>query len=260
MATHPPDPQQERTDSRTAPLRGRTVLESGRARRILSGVVGGFLLVRGLRRRGLRGIVTAIVGGWLLSRAVGAGGRLGDTVRTGTDVAGTSSDQGPPAERTEIHRSVTVGRSPDELYEIWRDPDQLSTIAGGVADVTAPEADRLAWTVHGPGGRDFSWETRIVEDEPGERLRWETPPDATVPMEGSITFDEAAGDRGTIVTMSTVVEPPGGDLGRAVLAGLDVVPGALSGAALDRFKSLAETGEVPTLEGNSSARGSGDLL
>jgi hypothetical protein len=41
---------------------------------------------------------------------------------------------------------------------------------------------------------------------------------------------------------------------------LDLVPNAAAGKALRRFKSLVETGEMPTLEGNPSARGSGDPL
>jgi hypothetical protein len=41
---------------------------------------------------------------------------------------------------------------------------------------------------------------------------------------------------------------------------LGVVPDALASKALHRFKSLVETGEVPTLEANPSARGKGDLL
>jgi hypothetical protein len=41
---------------------------------------------------------------------------------------------------------------------------------------------------------------------------------------------------------------------------LGFVPRTITGEALDRFKSLAETGEIPTLERNSSARGSGDRL
>jgi hypothetical protein len=41
---------------------------------------------------------------------------------------------------------------------------------------------------------------------------------------------------------------------------LGTVPATLAEKALDRFKSLAETGEVLTVERNSSARGSGDRI
>jgi hypothetical protein len=40
----------------------------------------------------------------------------------------------------------------------------------------------------------------------------------------------------------------------------NVVPKMAVGNALRRFKSLVETGEIPTLDRNPSARGSGDAV
>jgi uncharacterized membrane protein len=49
-------------------------------------------------------------------------------------------------------------------------------------------------------------------------------------------------------------DPPGGVLGDAAIKRFGVVPGTLTSKALRRFKSLAETGEIPTTERNPSAR------
>ena len=199
-------------------------------------------------------------GGWLLSRALGGESRIeravGSRLRTGFE----RDDRTGAADATAVSRTVTVGRPPEELYEVWRDPDRLSSILGHFADVTASDEDRLHWTLHGPRGRDVSWETRIVEAEPGELLRWETPPDAVLPNEGTVRFREAPGGRGTEVTLSLEFDPPGGGFGDATFERLDVVPETVVGEALRRFKRLAETGEIPTLEGNPSGRGAGDLL
>lgn len=224
-----------------------------------SAVLGGALLARGLRRRSLRGAATALAGGWLLSRALGGNARIEQALRSRTP-AGESGDRTEAADYEEVSRSVTVGKPAEELYEVWRDPDQFSQIMGGFAEITPTDEDRLRWTVHGPRGRDLSWETRIAEEEPGELLRWETPADATVPNEWSVRFRPASGDRGTLVTLSISFDPPGGALGDAALKRLDVAPATLAREALGRFKSLAESGEIPTLEGNPSARGEGDLL
>ena len=52
--------------------------------------------------------------------------------------------------------------------------------------------------------------------------------------------------------------PAGGALGAAAGKLLGGLPGKLLGVtALHRFKSLAETGEVPTLERQPAARGGG---
>jgi uncharacterized membrane protein len=164
------------------------------------------------------------------------------------------------ADRTAASRSITVDASGEELYEIWRDPDSLSEIMGHVADVTPIGEERFRWTIDGPLGREVSWETNIVEKEAGKRLRWQTPPDAMLPNEGSVQFSPASGDRGTVVTLSVSFDPPGGTLGDAALEQLSIVPEAFIGRALDRFKSLVESGEIPTLERNPSGRGKGDLL
>ncbi len=201
-----------------------------------------------------------MAGGVLLARTFGGYERLKGVVDSRTAGGGQRGDRTGRTAETAASRSVTVGKPPDELYEMWRDPDRVSSIVGPFADVTASDGDRLRWTIAGPAGREVSWETRFVDEEPGERLRWETPADATVPNEGSIRFSPAPGDRGTVVTLSVDFDPPGGSLGTAVLERFEIVPEALVGTALDRFKSLAETGEVPTLEKNPSGRGRGDLL
>jgi uncharacterized membrane protein len=114
--------------------------------------------------------------------------------------------------------------------------------------------------VEGPYGRTVSWETRVVEEEPGEFIRWETPVDAMLPCRGSVRLRPAPGGRGTIVTLSVRFDPPGGTLGDAAMERLGIVPGSLAGGVLDRFKSLAETGEIPRLAENPSGRGRGDAL
>ncbi|MCU4972033.1 SRPBCC family protein [Halobacteria archaeon AArc-m2/3/4] len=120
--------------------------------------------------------------------------------------------------------------------------------------------ERYHWTADGPLDRQLAWESKIVEDRPGEFLRWETLEGATIPHTGTVHFRSAPGDRGTEVTLSIHVDPPGGTVGEALVNRTNLIPKTLVGTALRRFKSLAETGEIPSLEQNPSGRGSGDLL
>ncbi|ELY40118.1 SRPBCC family protein [Natronorubrum tibetense] len=53
-------------------------------------------------------------------------------------------------------------------------------------------------------------------------------------------------------------DSPGGALSDGAMQRLGVVPESLAGTVLDRFKRLAETGEIPSLETNPSGRGKGD--
>ncbi|SFG61001.1 Uncharacterized membrane protein [Halopelagius inordinatus] len=232
----------------------------GRGTRIASAVVGGALLVFGVRRRTLPGTFAALVGGWLLHRSVPGRSPLPDAFDDGDDAEdGEDESEAAPVE-TDVKRTITVGKPADELYEMWRDPEQLSRVMGHFADVSPVDEDRFHWTVSGPFGRDMEWKTRFVESHSGEFLRWESLEDAAVANEGSVRFESAPGDQGTEVTLRLRFDPPGGRLGRAAMEFAGFVPAVLAKKALHRFKSLAETGEIPTLESNPSARGRGDLI
>ena len=231
-----------------------------------SAVVGGALVAFGLRRRSLVGTAAALAGGWLVYRAVG-GRRRGDRSGTGgggdtaREPGASATDAGSDSDATNVTRSVTVGASPDEAYEAWNDAETQASVFEGFADVTPVGEGDWRWEVDAPLGRTVSWETRTVEDRPGELVRWEsTGGAAAIVPEGTVRFSSAPGDRGTEVTLRLRVDPPGGSLARTVLERLDVLPRTLAGKVLYRFKSLVETGEIPTLEGNPSGRGMGDLL
>ncbi|ELZ03543.1 YgaP-like transmembrane domain [Natrialba aegyptia] len=246
----------------------------GRWDRLGSAALGGILLVRGLRKRSLGGAATALVGGALVSRGVRGHSHL--YRRLGVNTAGNEyRDPEPRTDSATVERSITVGKPADELVSYWRDPEQLSRLVGHFADVTTWGKDRYNWRVYGPLGQTIEWDTQLVSDRPdteqpdGDRsdatrsdddLHWETIEDAPIPHDGTVEFRPAPGDRGTEVTLRVQYDPPGGALGTAVMRWLDVAPDVLVGTTLRRFKSLAETGEIPTLEANPSARGAGDLV
>jgi uncharacterized membrane protein len=208
---------------------------------------GGALVAAGLGRRSLGGLAAALGGAWVVHRTA-----VGRDRRSGRETGNAD----PPT----VEGVVTVARPAGELHERWHDPEALSRVMGGFAEVASVGGDRWRWTAGAPFGRNVTWETRIVEDRPGELLRWVSIEGSMPSAEGSVRFQPAPADRGTEVTLRLRFDPPGGALGDAAMRRLGVVPDALASKALHRFKSLVETGEVPTLEANPSARGKGDLL
>lgn len=231
----------------------------GRFERVVSAVAGGALLWRGLQRRSLG---TTLAGGVLIARGASGHSRLYG--RLGID---TASDHerlgaGSTTDRPTIKRSVTVGKPADELETFWRDPEQLSRIVGEYADVssTMGSGGHHRWQVSLPAGRQLEWQTRLVDEQSGERLRWETLGGAPVSYEATVRFQPAPNDHGTEVTLEIRYDPPGGALSDGAMQRLGIVPESLAGTVLDRFKSLAETGEIPSLETNPSDRGEGDYL
>lgn len=200
-------------------------------------------------KRGNVGVAAGAVAA-ITALDVAAARRLGSQPKSGAAAAGA----------TEIRRTISIGKSAEGLYRVWREPQALPVLMKGIAEVTALDADRARWKVRAPLGRTLEWETRIVEDRPDELVRWESVPGASLPNQGSISFRPAPDGWGTEATLRFRFEPPTSPLGGVVALLPDAVPAAAIGTVLRRFKSLAETGEIPTLERNPSARGRGDTV
>lgn len=221
-------------------------------------VGGGVLLLYGLVRRSVRGVLAVVAGGWLLRRAL-----RGGTPSQGSgnwSGSAASATKGAPRNALDVQRSIPVERPPEELYEQWREPETHERVWAHFAAVEQTGEDRQHWEITGPGGVSLEWDAEVVAADPGEFLRWKSLPGAQVPNEGSVRFLERGDGAETEVTLHLRFDPPGGRVGTAAMERLDLVPNAAAGKALGRFKSLVETGAVPTLEGTPSARGRGDLL
>jgi uncharacterized membrane protein len=104
----------------------------------------------------------------------------------------------------------------------------------------------------------FEWESRLTSDEPGRRIAWESLPGTELPNRGEVTFKQAPNGMGSEVTLEMQFEAPLGPAGAQVFKALRKVPRSIAGKALRRFKSLVETGELPTLANNPSGRGTSD--
>ncbi len=219
--------------------------------RIVSTVLGGALLIQGLTRRSLGREAIAIA---LLYRGVSGHSYLYQALGVNTADSSKQHETGASADAPEVERSITIGKPADELYRFWREPKKLSQILGDFVEVTEVSKDRTHWLVRGPFALRMEWDTQVVEDRPGEILRWESLEGADLPNEGSVCFRPAPGDWGTEAMLRFRFDPPGGALGNKAAKRLSIVPRLLADKVLRRFKSLAETGEIPTLEHNPSAR------
>jgi uncharacterized membrane protein len=169
--------------------------------------------------------------------------------------AGAAMQEGTSAGEPEVERSITIGKTADELYRRWCEPTTLPQIMAGLATVHASGDGRMHWKVEGPLGQTYEWDAETVDDRPGEGIGWRSLAGASIPNEGSVRFRAAPADRGTVATLRFRFDPPGGALGDAAVKVLGTTPvNVAADRTLRRFKNLVETGEIPTTERQPAAR------
>lgn len=141
----------------------------------------------------------------------------------------------------------TNNRSPAELYRFWRNLENLPRIMHHLESVTVMDNNRSHWMAKGPLGKSIEWDAQIVNDDPNERIGWESLPDAEVRNAGSVQFQSAGGDS-TRLRVVLRYDPPAGKLGAAVSKLLGESPEHELEEDLKRFKQAMESGQYATHE------------
>jgi uncharacterized membrane protein len=141
-------------------------------------------------------------------------------------------------------QTVTINRSREEIDRFWRDPEKLSQVLDPRARVRSLEGDVFEWMLSaGPGGTQ-TWRTRLLASDDG--LRFVADPADTGGTGGRaevvVTYRQAPNDLGTEVTLAAATPFP------------DFLTGTALFTVLYRVRALLQTGEIPTLSHNPSAR------
>lgn len=144
----------------------------------------------------------------------------------------------------QVNKSITINHSPTELYQFWRNFENLPRFMQHLKEVKVLNEHHSYWIAKAPAGTQVAWDARITEDRPDELIAWESMPDADVHNRGIVTFEPKANGRGTVVRVKIEYDPPGGRIGRAVAQLFGEEPGQQVAGDLKRFKQVIETGEV----------------
>jgi uncharacterized membrane protein len=156
-----------------------------------------------------------------------------------------------------VERTVTVNRSKAEVYQMWRDFENLPRFMEHLDSVKVDETDgsRSHWVAKGPLGRQVEWNSEIIEERDNELLVWKSLPGSMIESMGRVEFMDAPGRRGTIVRVSMQYNPPAGSLGAVFAKLFGEEPNVQINEDLHHFKQLMETGEVATVQGQPTGRG-----
>jgi len=225
----------------------------GNAERWVSLGVGSALLANGALGKHF-GLLSFLTGGYLLYRAATGHCPLYQALGTGA-----GQPQGPnaviPADHgVKVEDAVTVNAPVGDVYRFWRNLSRLPEIMSHLKEVKETDATHSTWVARGPLGTSVKWDAEIVADTPNQVISWKSLPGADVDNTGSVHFRAAPGGRGTEVRVSLKFDPPAGQLGSLVARLFGENPQQQVRDALRRFKEIIETGEVPTVHGQTHGR------
>ncbi len=144
-----------------------------------------------------------------------------------------------------VHKAITINRPVDQVYGFWRDFQNLPRFMRHLESVQIMgDGKRSHWRAKAPAGQSVEWDAEIVEDNPNSRISWRSIEGSNVDNSGSVEFETAPGNRGTIVRVELQYDPPGGALGAIVAKMFGEEPGQQLDDDLRAFKQIMETGEV----------------
>jgi uncharacterized membrane protein len=155
-----------------------------------------------------------------------------------------------------VRKTITIDRSPEDLYEFWRHFDRLPVIMGHLESVTQINDKRSHWIAKAPAGSTVEWDAEIINEHPNHLIAWRSLEGADVDNAGSVRFEPAVGNRGTVVKVDLQYSPPAGVLGAKLAKLFGEAPEQQIGVDLRRFKQLMETGEIARTEGQPAGRAS----
>lgn len=168
-------------------------------------------------------------------------------------------DDHPRFGNARVRRSLSIDAAPGALLEAWRDPDVQAQVMAPLATFVSGDARLMRWRIDLPLDRIAEVESRETHlDSASSRYSSRTVQRPRVTADLEFSVRPAPADFGTEATLAADYALPGGVLADAAARLFGAAPDLLAGTVLRRLKALIETGEIPTLRGNPSARERGD--
>jgi uncharacterized membrane protein len=231
----------------------------GEAERWGSIAAGTALAIYGISRRNPSGFLLAGVGAILMRR--GARGHC--ELYQAFDLNSASAGRGASSSDTRValggsagvlvEESVTVDRPIDELYQFWRNLDNLPRFMEHLESVDKLTDTLSRWRARGPGGTMVEWNAEIINEVPNQVIGWRSLEGSDVVSAGSVNFDVDGEGRGTTIRVRLQDSPPGGKVGAAVAKLLGQDAATEIREDLRRFKQLIESGELSRTDTQPSA-------
>jgi uncharacterized membrane protein len=155
------------------------------------------------------------------------------------DLTGTDTTEG--ASPIVFTKAVTIQANKDDVYQYWRQLENLPAIMTHVSEVQKISDTKYLWKAEF-NKQQFSWNAEIIEDIPGERISWMSVDSPDVENGGTVEFTDIA-DGGTELKVHILYKPAKTQLGRLVAKVLNPLFKQKVQDDLMEFKRRVELGE-----------------
>jgi uncharacterized membrane protein len=233
----------EETMAMASGFRGHTArgINVGSTERIFSILGGAVLGLYGLGRIRISGVAFAALGGAMIYRGLTGHCRTYESL--GIDTASTLTGETRGNRGVKIEREVVVNATPEALYHLWRDLQQLPRFMSHVERVERLDDRRSRWTLKTPPGvPSVQWDAEIINDRPAEVIAWQSV-SGMVDHAGAVRF-ERLGEGRTRVRVELQYDPPGGEIGHTLASLFGQDAGTRVDNDLREFKRSVEAGDV----------------
>ncbi|RZJ70072.1 MAG: SRPBCC family protein, partial [Flavobacterium sp.] len=143
-----------------------------------------------------------------------------------------------------ITTSLSVDRPVSEVYQAWRQLENLPLFMKHLHSVMVIDEHKSEWKANLPAGiGTIGWKAEILMDEPNKLLSWHSMPGATINNAGKVKFVDNGSSTEIEVTIS--YHAPMGAAGEAAAKLLNPVFEKMIKNDIDSFKEYIEAGNQP---------------
>lgn len=204
--------------------------------RVGAGIGGGLLALRGLVRGGLASRALGVTGFALLARAA-----------TNLDLRRLTGI-GARHRGVDIQKTMRIQAPIERVFEIWGHCENYPNFMTHVRHVqplqNGQSTKRWRWTVTGPAGTVFDFDTALTTYERNRAIGWRTEPGALIQHAGHVRFTEEPGGA-TRADIRMTYNPVAGAVGHAVARLFGADAKHQMDDDLMRMKQYIETGLPP---------------
>ena len=208
--------------------------------RWISGLGGGTLVAYGLSRRSPVGFLLTALGAGLVHH--GVTGHCNVYQALGFNTAKKREAQEQIASDVHFDTSVNIDRQPAEIYQFWRQLENLPRFMKHLESVTKLDENRSHWVAKGPAGETEEWDAEIYNEKENELISWRSLPGADVVNAGTVRFEPAA-NGGTEVKITMNYNVTGGRVADMAARLFGQAPEQLIKEDLQRLKYLLESSD-----------------